>query len=221
MIRRLRLGSMANIAYLISDPESKDCAVVDPGWEVPKVLGEISSEGWTLRSVILTHHHFDHSDGVQELLRSAQVPVFIHEDDAAELPALAQHLHPIKDGHVLSIGSLSVECLHTPGHTQGSQCLRVTQSRPGADGGMQADRLLTGDTLFVGACGRVDLPDSDPLKMYYSLRRLCGLPDEWVILPGHAYAARLEARLGDQKRDNPYLKACMDSTEGFLNQVGA
>jgi glyoxylase-like metal-dependent hydrolase (beta-lactamase superfamily II) len=108
----------------------------------------------------------------------------------------------------MRLGKIEISFLHTPGHTPGSQCLKV------------GERLVTGDTLFIGGCGRVDLPNSDPQEMAQSLRRLSGLPAETVIWPGHNYAADPSATLGRELRNNPYLKLAAKSLEDFLRLVG-
>ena len=102
--------------------------------------------------------------------------------------------------------------LHTPGHTPGSQCFLVEEA-----GG--AGRLVSGDTLFLGSCGRVDLPGSNPEDMYRSLSgTLKQLPDETLLYPGHLYAPEPSSTMGEQKRTNPYLR--VTSLEMFLSFMG-
>jgi hydroxyacylglutathione hydrolase len=111
------------------------------------------------------------------------------------------------DNHdTLAVGRLTLRFLHTPGHTPGSQCFLVD------------DRLVSGDTLFIGACGRTDLPGSDPSEMYYSLtQRLAALPDATVLYPGHNYGGP-SSTIGDEKRDNPYMRVA--SLGDFLRAMG-
>ena len=99
----------------------------------------------------------------------------------------------VDSGDTLKIGDIEVEFLHTPGHTPGSQCFRIKNT------------LVSGDTLFINGCGRVDLPGSDPDEMYHSLQRLKSLPDDTLLLPGHNYSAVPNAPLAASKRQNPYL----------------
>jgi glyoxylase-like metal-dependent hydrolase (beta-lactamase superfamily II) len=111
------------------------------------------------------------------------------------------------DNHdTLPIGRLTLTFMHTPGHTPGSQCFLVD------------DRLISGDTLFIGSCGRTDLPGSDPSQMYYSLtQRLGALPDATVLLPGHNYGGAAST-IGDEKRGNPFMR--FTSLGDFLQTMG-
>jgi glyoxylase-like metal-dependent hydrolase (beta-lactamase superfamily II) len=115
-------------------------------------------------------------------------------------------------GDVVELGPVRVRLLHTPGHTPGSQCFLVeTTGRPGV--------LVSGDTLFLGSCGRVDLPGSDPKAMFESLHHTLGaLPDETLLFPGHRYAAQPSSTLGEQKRTNPYLRVAR--LDDFLSYLG-
>jgi glyoxylase-like metal-dependent hydrolase (beta-lactamase superfamily II) len=115
-------------------------------------------------------------------------------------------------GDVVELGGVRVRLLHTPGHTPGSQCFLVEEAaRPG--------HLVSGDTLFLGSCGRVDLPGGDPEAMYRSLHEVLGrLPDETLLHPGHRYAAEPSSTLGEQKRTNPYLRVA--SLADFLRFLG-
>jgi glyoxylase-like metal-dependent hydrolase (beta-lactamase superfamily II) len=106
----------------------------------------------------------------------------------------------------LRLGNVEVRFLHTPGHTPGSQCFLVR------------DALVSGDTLFIRGCGRVDLPGSDPDQMYDSLRRLASLPDQTVVLPGHNYAEVSRSTLASEKRQNPYLR--ISSREMWRQMMG-
>ncbi|MFA6030137.1 MAG: MBL fold metallo-hydrolase [Elusimicrobiota bacterium] len=207
-VRRLQLGPMANFVYLVADEASKTFAAVDPAWDVSAVFAEAAREGWTLAAVVLTHNHFDHSDGLPDVLRRSDVPVYVHAEDASAVRGEGRRIVETGDGSALGLGDSRLEFVHTPGHTPGSQCLRA------------GERLLTGDTLFIGACGRVDLPGSDPRRMYASLRKLGALPDDLLVMPGHAYGPRPAARLGDEKRENPYLAGALRlPLERFLKEV--
>ena len=209
ILKTLQLGPMANFIYLIADGETKECAVVDPAWEVPAILSAIREGGLKLTRVLLTHNHPDHVNGLAELLRSADVPVHVHAEDALALKAIGENLRPAKSGDRVELGKLELTFLHTPGHTAGSQCFLVE------------DRVLTGDTLFIGACGRVDLPGSDPEEMYKSLKRLSELPGETLILPGHDYGEAPTATVEEERRRNVYLKAAAAGRDEFLALVGA
>ena len=205
--QQLELGPMQNYVYLIGDPASHQAVVVDPGWEIPRVLETLARDGYRLTAAIATHHHFDHVMGLPELLQASPVPVYVHGADAPELGGVKAHLKPVTDGATVRIGAFEAKLLHTPGHTPGSQCLLV-------DG-----RLLTGDTLFIGACGRWDLPGGDPVQLHASLtQRLAALPEETVVYPGHNYAPQPSSTIGEQRRTNPFMR--FDSVEAFLRMAG-
>jgi hydroxyacylglutathione hydrolase len=204
-IERLQLGPMANFIYLLVPRQRGRLAVVDPAWDAAAVMARAEALGRPLTDIILTHHHADHCNAVEALLARYAARVHVHK---AERPWLKDHgwlsecvLH--EGGDVVDLGGgVQVTCIHTPGHTPGSQCLLCGD---GADA-----RLLTGDTLFVDGCGRCDLPGGDPRVMYDSLDRVLGqLDGQTRILPGHDYAPQPDATLAEQRSSNPYLQ-CTD-----------
>jgi len=207
-LKQLELGPMQNFVYLIGDPDTHEAAVVDPGWEVPRILQALDRDGYRLTAAFVTHHHFDHVQGLDELLTQRDVPVYVHERDAPLLEIAPSSLKPVHGGETVRIGQVPVTLIHTPGHTQGSQCLAVN------------GRLLSGDTLFIGSCGRCDLPGGDAATLYHSLaKRLRPLDDETILCPGHNYAEVPTTRLGDEKRSNPFLGAA--TLHDFLHLVGS
>jgi glyoxylase-like metal-dependent hydrolase (beta-lactamase superfamily II) len=206
-LRQLELGPMQNFIYLIGDPDTHEAAVVDPGWDIPTILRTLEHDGYRLTKAFVTHHHFDHVMGLGELLTAADVPVYVHRQDAPHLEISRSTLQVVSGGETVPVGRRSVTLLHTPGHTPGSQCLLV-------DG-----RLLSGDTLFIRACGRCDLPGSDPEQLYESLtKRLRPLDDATILCPGHNYADVPTTELGAEKRTNPFLGA--RTKQEFLRLVG-
>ncbi|MFA6316030.1 MAG: MBL fold metallo-hydrolase [Elusimicrobiota bacterium] len=196
-VEQLEVGPMSNYAYLLCDAAAGACAVVDPGWDAPKILAAARAQGCSVAAVLLTHHHFDHSNEVPSLVRAAPAPVYVHRADAGPVRPKAPDLREVSDGDRMKVGRCEVEFLHTPGHTRGSQCLRAGRN------------LLTGDTLFLGACGRVDLEDSDPEQMTKSLRRLAGLPGTLTVWPGHAYGPAPSGPLSVEIATNPYMLAAI------------
>lgn len=220
-IRQIELGPMMNFIYLIGCPETRTAAVVDPAWDVPAILELAQEEDLRISHIFLTHSHPDHMNGLEELLKATDAMVTIHAEEAEYMRKVAEYyqlsLEFMKDrlsnfayaaaGDQITVGKLQVGILHTPGHTPGSQCLLIDNS------------LISGDTLFVGACGRVDLPGSDPEKMWHSLNRtLKSLPDETVLYPGHNYAERTTSTLGEEKRSNPYMQ--FPKLEQFIRIMG-
>ena len=207
-LRQLELGPMQNFIYLIGDPRTREAAVIDPGWEVPQILQAAEQDGYRLTSAFVTHHHFDHVMGLDALLQALDIPVYVHRDDAKLVGVKRSSLKPVSGGETIQVGGVPVTLIHTPGHTEGSQCLLVN------------GRLLSGDTLFIKACGRCDLPGGDPAKLYESLTtRLKPLEDETILCPGHHYADAPTSRLGDEKHENPFLGA--PTLQAFLRLVGA
>jgi glyoxylase-like metal-dependent hydrolase (beta-lactamase superfamily II) len=222
---QLPVGEMANLAYLVGSRGTRECLVVDPAWEVDALLDRAEVDGMRVVGALVTHYHPDHVggevfghriEGVARLLERQPVPLHVNEREAegtrrvtgAAESDLARHA----GGDVLEFGSVRVRLLHTPGHTPGSQCFLVEEAgRPGL--------LVSGDTLFLGSCGRVDLPGASPEDMYRSLTGvLAKLPDDTVLYPGHLYSPEPSSTLGEQKRRNPYLRAA--SLEQFLSFVG-
>jgi glyoxylase-like metal-dependent hydrolase (beta-lactamase superfamily II) len=194
-LKQLAVGPMQNFAYLVGAAASRDCAVIDPGWDARSILEAAAQDGRVIRAVALTHGHFDHVGGVKDLLEQAQVPVFAHQGDFAAVREAFKTARALEDGATADAGGLELRCLHTPGHTPGSQCL------------LAQGQLFTGDTLFIDCCGRTDLPGSDPEAMHRSLRRLAALPAATVVWPGHDYGSRPSAPMSAVLGMNPYLAA--------------
>lgn len=219
------VGEMANFAYLIGSHETRECLVVDPAWSVDALLDQAEQDGMRVTGALVTHYHQDHVggsifgmriEGVARLLERAPVPIHVNAREAEGVRkvtgASASDLVVHEGGDALELGRVRVRLLHTPGHTPGSQCFLVEEA--GAAG-----RLVSGDTLFLGSCGRVDLPGGDPEALYESLtQKLAKLPDETLLYPGHFYAADPFSTIGEQKRRNPYLRVAR--LEDFLAFLG-
>ncbi len=206
-LKQLELGPMQNFVYLIGDPESREAAVIDPGWEIPRVLRELRDDGYRLTKAFVTHTHFDHVMGLGELLTAVKVPVYVHRTEAGSLGVDPSSLQPTSGGETIQVGTVPVTIIHTPGHTPGSQCYLV-------DGW-----LFSGDTLFIRACGRSDLPGGDPAQLHRSLTNtLRSLDDETILCPGHHYAEMPTSRLGEEKRENPFMQD--QPLEEFLRVIG-
>ena len=196
-VSQLTYGPMKNFIHLLGESTAQEVAVVDPAWNVPALLEEVARAHKRLVAVFLTHSHHDHINGVPELLKTVDVPVYVQQaelDFNPELRELAGALRPVGPGAEVQVGPLTVTLLHTPGHTPGSQCLHC--------GGA----LFSGDTLFVEHCGRCDFVGGDPNQMFDSLHRVLGaLPDETVLYPGHHYGSVPVSSLAHERKHNPYL----------------
>lgn len=209
-------AQMVNFVYLVGDSDSRRAWLIDPAWDVDGLLERVQRSGYELAGVLLTHWHPDHAGGdlwglVVEgaaRLHERGVPVHAHRHEApwlARSAGLEAHDLSLFDaGDVLELGRVRARCVHAPGHTPGSTCYLVWDEA--AATGTPAG-LLSGDVLFVGACGRVDLPGSDPEQMYRTLHeRLATLPPDTVLYPGHDYGPRPTSTLADERRTNPYLR---------------
>jgi len=206
-LRQLELGPLQNFVYLIGSPETREAAVVDPAWDVPRILEMAAQDEMRITTVIITHTHFDHINGLKEILTATDAQIYVHKKEISDVPVGRANLNPVEGGDKISVGPLELSFLHTPGHTPGSQCVTV------------GDRLISGDTLFIGGCGRCDLPGGDPEQLYKSLSRLSRMDDRLVVHPGHNYAASPTSTIAKERSMNPFLKA--ESVEGFLGLVGA
>ena len=196
-VSQLTYGPMKNFIHLLGADGAPEVAVVDPAWNVPALLEEVERARKRLVAVFLTHSHHDHLNGVPELLKVQDLPVYAQQaevDFNPELRDFGSALKPVGPGAEVKVGPLTVTLLHTPGHTPGSQCVHC--------GGA----LFAGDTLFVEHCGRCDLPGSDVNQMFDSLHRVLGtLPDETVLYPGHDYGSVPVSSLAHERKHNPYL----------------
>jgi hydroxyacylglutathione hydrolase len=199
---------MANFVYLVGDDEKRECMVVDPAWDIQGIVDYIHNEDMKLVGVLVTHYHPDHIggsifgyeiEGLSELMEIAAVPVHVNraeKEGVMKLTGLSDtDLRAHSGGDEIEIGSIPVRLLHTPGHTPGSQCFLIEKC------------LVSGDTLFIGGCGRVDLPGGDADQMYHSLTQvLAKLPGETLLYPGHNYAASTVSTIGEERRTNPFFK---------------
>ncbi|MFH1858348.1 MAG: MBL fold metallo-hydrolase [Candidatus Omnitrophota bacterium] len=201
-MKQLELGLLQNFVYLVGCPQTKEAAVVDPGWDLGKILAEAKRDGMKITTILVTHAHFDHVNALEGLLEKTDAKVYVQKEEVPFLKISKTELRPVSNGERIRIGQLDVECIHTPGHTPGSQCFHVQGN------------LISGDTLFINACGRTDLPGGDPEKLHRSLSRLSQLPDETILYPGHNYAAKPTSTIGEEKKNNPFLLC--DSLDTFL-----
>ena len=202
-LKQMEIGPMENFVYLVGDKKTREVFVVDPAWQADTILRVAKEEGLTIKGALVSHYHFDHTNGIEELLESVDCPVYVNKNDMPYMAVGSDAIKAAENGLKLRAGSVEIELVHTPGHTPGSQCFHVR------------DHLISGDTLFIGACGRTDLPGGDASALYYSLtQKLMKFDDSTVLCPGHNYAEKSTTTLGDEKKTNPYL--ICDSLENFL-----
>jgi hydroxyacylglutathione hydrolase len=188
IFEQVPVGTFQNFAYIIGDETSKKAALVDPAWEVEKLLQMCKDMGLTISYVINTHSHHDHVGGNIQVTRHTGAKVVAH---------VSSPIHkdiPVKDGDTINVGNITVEVIHTPGHCPDHICLLF-------DG-----KLLTGDTLFVGECGVTNLAGGDSSKMYDSLNRLLELDDNIEVYPGHDLGSKRSSTIGYERQNNYTLK---------------
>ena len=210
--RQVRIGPMHNFVYLIGSSATRECLIVDPAWDTDALLKLAEQDDMRVAGALVTHYHPDHvggafagfqvPGGVSELVgkvSGARIHVNKHEVEGLKLLTGVSDSDLVRhdSGDVVQVGDVSIQLIHTPGHTPGSQCFLVR------------NRLVAGDTLFIDGCGRVDLPGGDSSQMQESLRRLAQLPDDVVLHPGHDYSAVPTATLAEQKQSNPYIRAAL------------
>ena len=193
-VQILPLGSYQTNCYLAWGENSDECVVIDPGYEPETVLQAAEDAGKEIAAILLTHGHFDHVGGVQEIVKTIGCPVYLHQNELSLPESFTAgplyYTHTYGEGDVLNLAGLTIRVLHTPGHTPGSVCLAAE------------DTLFSGDTLFMYSIGRTDFPSGSMATMLRSLDRLKALETDYRVLSGHGPETTLFA----EKQHNPYLK---------------
>ncbi|HEY0714657.1 MAG TPA: MBL fold metallo-hydrolase [Polyangia bacterium] len=196
-VLQIEVGLLQNFCELLWCPDTRQAAVVDPAFEVDRLLREAQVRSLQITTILITHTHVDHIDGVQELVAASGATTYVHANEAAAVAPLAGALVTVTDQQDIAIGKRGVRALTTFGHTAGGVSYL-------ADG-----YVITGDVLFVRGCGRTDFPGGDVAAMWQSLQRLAALPEEYVVYPGHNYGPTPTATLSTELAQNPYLR-CPD-----------
>jgi hydroxyacylglutathione hydrolase len=180
-----------NFSYIIADDTTGEAAVVDSSFNAGEITRILKAENFKLKYIINTHGHSDHTAGNAEL-RS----MFDAETVAHKLSRINAGVKVV-DGDIIRVGGIHVRVLYTPGHTLDSMCLLVDNQK-----------LLTGDTLFVGECGRTDLAGGNSKSMYNSLfKKILKLNDDVEVYPGHDYGSKPYSTIGEEKRSNYTLES--------------
>ncbi len=215
-INIITLGAFQTNCYLLQDEVTGKAVIIDPGLWTRELEKQIAAVGpVNIEYILLTHCHFDHILGVSKTREITRAKVAIH---ALDVPGLSntsisrQLFHGggaekpvdpdilLQDGDTLSVGTLSIQVMHTPGHTCGSCCYIVD------------DVIFSGDTLFMGTVGRVDFATGSLRDMLQSVKRLAALPGDYRVLPGHDASTTLEG----ERRTNPYILDMYPEKEAFL-----
>lgn len=206
-IKQLPLGPLQTNCYLVACTATSEAAVIDPGWDGRAIKERADRLGWNITKILLTHSHFDHVGGLEEIKALTSAPIYVHPEAVTMLeyaPKAAAmwgfHIDPppladimLTEGDVIEIGELRVQTLFTPGHAPGHVCFYLSEEAV----------LFDGDVLFQGSIGRTDLPGGDYALLMSTIReKLMVLPDNTVVLSGHGPATTI----GDERLNNPFLQ---------------
>jgi hydroxyacylglutathione hydrolase len=202
--RQVPKGPMQNFVYFIGSRRTRECMVVDPAWDTRGLVDLAVKDDMRITGALVTHYHPDHvggsmlsfavPGGVAELVGQVDARIHVNKHEADGLIKITgvseSDLVRHDSSDVIELGDIRIELIHTPGHTPGSQCFLVR------------DCLVTGDTLFVDGCGRVDLPGGNALQLRESLRALAKLPDNVTVYPGHDYGLKPTNTIAEQRQSN-------------------
>jgi len=193
IFEQIPVGPMQNFSYLIGD--SKEAAVVDPGWEIDKILSIAKKHDLDVKYILITHSHYDHIGQVKEIADATGAVVCVHKEDMGEIRNKGvDKIKTIEEGDEISVGKIKIKVLHTPGHSLGSVCYLVD------------NKLITGDTLFVENIGRTDLPGGDSKIIAESLKRLKKLDENIEVYPGHDYGSIKHSTIKHEKENNFHMR---------------
>jgi len=176
---------MQNFTYIVEDEDTSEAIIIDPSWDLDEIIRVIQKNNLKIKYIVNTHHHFDHTIGNDTIKNQTSAPILQYKTSTIK------HDIEVSDGDKIVFGNSTLTVIHTPGHSKDSMCLV-------GDG-----KLFSGDTLFVGTCGRVDLPGGDARELYHSLVDILRkMDDALVMYPGHNYGSTPTSSLGTQKKMN-------------------
>ena len=209
LIKTMQVGFIGTNCYILTDETTMKSAVIDPGGDSNMILDYMERNKMECVAVILTHGHLDHTMGVDAILKETGVPLYLHKLDWAPpktremdyryAPSARADVRYIDEGDVIPVGNLQLQVLHTPGHTPGHVTLVCENA------------MFTGDTLFRGSCGRVDLAGGDATTILASLKRLAVIPGDYEVYPGHMETTTLAI----ERVYNPYVVAALSGITSF------
>lgn len=201
MVHQVPVGNMQNFTYVVEDEDTSEALLIDPSWDLDEINRVIEKNGLKIKYIVNTHHHFDHTIGNDAMAKQTGAKIVQYK--TSEI----RHDVDVSDGDKIKFGNSELAVIHTPGHSKDSMCLV-------GDG-----KIFSGDTLFVGTCGRVDLPGGDARELYHSLVNvLRNLDDGLVMYPGHNYGPTPTSTLGTQKKMNFVMQP--RSEQEFLEIMG-
>ena len=200
-VHQIQVGNMQNFSYIVEDEDTSEAIIIDPSWDLIELEMVIKKNNLKIKYIVNTHHHFDHTLGNEAMVESTKAPIIQHE--SSEL----KHDITVKDGDFIEFGNSKLKVLHTPGHSDDGICL--------VGGG----NIFSGDTLFVGNCGRIDLPGGSASKLYHSLFDvLHSLDDNLVLYPGHNYGPSEVSTIGKEKMNNMIMQKRTE--QQFVDMMG-
>ena len=184
-VHQIQVGDMQNFSYILEDEETEEAIIIDPSWDLKNIEQAIKRNDLKIKYIVNTHHHIDHTLGNEAMAKLTGAKIIQHE--ASEL----KHDLTVTDGDKITFGDSELSIIHTPGHSKDGICLV-------GDG-----KIFSGDTLFVGNCGRIDLPGGSSKELYRSLFEIISnLDDNLVLYPGHNYGPTPTSTLGKEKATN-------------------
>ena len=200
-VHQIEVGNMQNFTYVVEDEDSGEAIIIDPSWDLPNIERVIKRNNLNVKYIVNTHHHFDHTLGNEAMAKLTGAKIIQHE--ASDL----KHDEVVRDGDKIKFGNSELLVIHTPGHSKDSICLI-------GDG-----KIFSGDTLFVGNCGRVDLPGGSSKELYHSLFDVIyNLDENLVLYSGHNYGSTPTSTIGKEKQTNFVLQKRTE--EEFVTLMG-
>jgi len=201
IVHQIPVGPMQNFSYIVVDEDSHESIIIDPSWNLMELELIIKENNLKIKYIVNTHYHDDHTRGNEEMVASTKAPIIQHESSTLKNDIT------VKDGDFIEFGNSKLKVLHTPGHSPDSVCLV-------GDG-----KIFSGDTLFVGNCGRIDLPGGNASELYHSLFDvLHSLDDDLVMYPGHNYGSTETSTIGKEKMTNMIMQKRTE--QQFLDMMG-
>jgi len=203
IVEQILVTGMAVFCYLVADEKTGEGLLIDPAGDFDEIFAVVEKHGVKIKYVVNTHGHFDHTSGNDHVIAKTGAQLLIHEADADSLGSVTNRLLSrfiggkgspkpfsfLRDGDIVSVGSVKLKVIHTPGHSEGGICLYT-------DG-----HIFTGDTLFTEGTGRTDLPGGSTKKIYDSIKnKILTLPDDTIIWPGHHYGRFPKSTVKEQKQ---------------------
>ena len=200
-VYQISVGPMQNFSYIVEDESTHEAIIIDPSWDLDKIIQIVEEQNLNPKYIVNTHWHDDHTRGNEELAAEISAKIVQHE------VSTLQNDMTVKDGDSIKFGCSELVVYHTPGHSKDSICLV-------GDG-----KIFSGDTLFVGNCGRIDLPGGSSRELYHSLFDvISNLDDGLIMYPGHDYGSAQTSTIGNEKMTNPVMQKI--SEDDFVMRMG-